>query len=229
MKIMDSLDLKYAFSVLRAIYANSGTVQKKDLAKVVKSHQVLDNLLESLQKDGYIAISSNKIGPRVYSISLTPIGKDAAKKFQSIVNDENDKQVIENQVDLDNRSEGVIHVDGEDINIKLEPEERKNSKYLKILIHSNVLDDHIAVEESIPGRPTRIFNIYIRQNGHGYFRLWCEEDKSFDCWHVKEAWTYPAVQKMMMEYKYKTKVCPYCKTVNDLDADYCKHCGAKLE
>ena len=66
LKIMDSLDLKYSFSVLRAIYANSGTVQKKDLAKVVKSHQVLDNLLESLQKDGYIVISSNKIGPRVY-------------------------------------------------------------------------------------------------------------------------------------------------------------------
>ena len=229
LKIMDSLDLKYSFSVLRAIYANSGTVQKKDLAKVVKSHQVLDNLLESLQKDGYIVISSNKIGPRVYSISLTSIGKDAAEKFQSIVNDENEKKVSESPVASDNRPEGIIHVDGEDINIKLEPEERQNSKYLKILIHSNVLDDHITVEEAIPGRPTRIFNIYIRQNGHGYFRLWCEEDNSFDCWHVKEAWTYPAVQKMMMEYKYKTKVCPYCKTVNDLDADYCKHCGAKLE
>ena len=196
---------------------------------IVKSHQVLDNLLESLQKDGYIVISSNKIGPRVYSISLTSIGKDAAEKFQSIVNDENEKKVSESPVASDNRPEGIIHVDGEDINIKLEPEERQNSKYLKILIHSNVLDDHITVEEAIPGRPTRIFNIYIRQNGHGYFRLWCEEDNSFDCWHVKEAWTYPAVQKMMMEYKYKTKVCPYCKTVNDLDADYCKHCGAKLE
>ena len=23
--------------------------------------------------------------------------------------------------------------------------------------------------------------------------------------------------------------CTICKTVNDLDADYCKHCGAKLE
>ena len=129
----------------------------------------------------------------------------------------------------DQEAEGVIHLGDEEINIKLEPEERKNSKYLKILIHSNVMDDHITVEEAIPGKATRIFNIYVRQNGHGYFRLWCEEDNSFDCWHVKESWTYPSVQKMMMEYKYKTKVCPYCKTVNDLDADYCKHCGAKLE
>ena len=25
--------------------------------------------------------------------------------------------------------------------------------------------------EAVPGKPTRIFNIYVKQNGHGYFRL----------------------------------------------------------
>ena len=230
LKIMDSLDLKYSFSVLRAIYANSGTVQKKDLANVVKSHQVLDNLLESLQKDGYIVISSNKIGPRVYSISLTPAGKDAAEKFQSIVNDENEKKKIsESPVDLDNRPEGVIHIDGEDIDIKLTPEERENSKYLKFLFHFNVLDNHITVEEAVPGKRSRIFNIYVKQNGNGIFRLWCEQDDSYECWHVKEAWGYPQVQQMMMHYTGKTKICPVCSHENRENANFCENCGAKLE
>ena len=199
------------------------------------------SILIYLLDNGEIPItdfSKINIGPTTYYRSLANLEADGLVKRREIINRRKlvlfsltDKgiSVAKNLKEAQEVAEGVIHVDGEEINIKLEPEERKNSKYLKILIHSNVLDDHIAVEESIPGRPTRIFNIYIRQNGHGYFRLWCEEDKSFECWHVKEAWTYPAVQKMMMEYKYKTKVCPYCKTVNDLDADYCKHCGAKLE
>ena len=179
----------------------------------------------ALQEDNLIIIEPQPFGKNIQYISLSEKGISVAKNLKQAQDAAEGKQKEEDQ----GTSEGIIHVDGEEINVRLEHEERKNSKYLKILIHSNVLDDHISVEEAIPGRPTRIFNIYIRQNGHGYFRLWCEEDKSFDCWHVKEAWTYPAVQKMMMEYKYKTKVCPYCKTVNDLDADYCKHCGAKLE
>ena len=203
---------KHVSSILIFLLGH-GTVHKIDLVSVVHSNTSVDKLVDELKNEGFISVKKEFAGRNTYYISLTAKGIASATKLK-------EAQEV---------AEGVIHVDGEEINIKLEPEERKNSKYLKILIHSNVLDDHIAVEESIPGRPTRIFNIYIRQNGHGYFRLWCEEDKSFDCWHVKEAWTYPAVQKMMMEYKYKTKVCPYCKTVNDLDADYCKHCGAKLE
>ena len=27
----------------------------------------------------------------------------------------------------------------------------------------------------------------------------------------------------------KTRICPYCNTENDMDAVYCKHCGARLE
>ena len=215
---------KHVSTILLFIFEN-GTVHKTDIVSVVHSNNSVDKLIEELKNEGFISVKKEFAGRNTYYISLTDKGISVAKNLKQAQAAAEGKQKEEDQ----EASEGVIHVDGEEINVRLEPEERKNSKYLKILIHSNVLDDHISVEEAIPGRPTRIFNIYIRQNGHGYFRLWCEEDKSFDCWHVKEAWTYPAVQKMMMEYKYKTKVCPYCKTVNDLDADYCKHCGAKLE
>ena len=221
--VINSLDLPHSNSVL--IELLNGKVLKTRLQSIVKNLYSLNALLKALQEDNLIIIEPQPFGKNIQYISLSEKGISVAKNLKLAQDAAEGKQKEKDQ----EASEGIIHVDGEEINVRLEPEERKNSKYLKILIHSNVLDDHISVEEAIPGRPTRIFNIYIRQNGHGYFRLWCEEDKSFDCWHVKEAWTYPAVQKMMMEYKYKTKVCPYCKTVNDLDADYCKHCGAKLE
>ena len=210
---MEALDRSYAKSILILLLSNNGKAIKSDFSVIASSWKTLSDVISALEEEGFLTISEQVLGRKTYVIEITDKGREVAEKLK-------EAQEV---------AEGVIHVDGEEINVRLEPEERKNSKYLKILIHSNVLDDHISVEEAIPGRPTRIFNIYIRQNGHGYFRLWCEEDKSFDCWHVKEAWTYPAVQKMMMEYKYKTKVCPYCKTVNDLDADYCKHCGVKLE
>ena len=210
---MEALDRSYAKSILILLLSNNGKAIKSDFSVIASSWKTLSDVISALEEEGFLTISEQVLGRKTYVIEITDKGREVAEKLK-------EAQEV---------AEGVIHVDGEEINVRLEPEERKNSKYLKILIHSNVLDDHISVEEAIPGRPTRIFNIYIRQNGHGYFRLWCEEDKSFDCWHVKEAWTYPAVQKMMMEYKYKTKVCPYCQTVNDLDADYCKHCGAKLE
>ena len=66
------------------------------------------------------------------------------------------------------------------------------------------------LEELRPNKPSRIFNIYIRKNGGGNFRLWCEFDDSYECWHVQAAWTYPQVQKMMTQYKGKVKVCPVC-------------------
>jgi len=80
---MDALDRKFAKSVL--IELNGMDIAKKsDLFKVVKSHQVLDNLLYSLQKDGYLNIAESKVGPRKYSISLTPKGRAVAEQIRRI-------------------------------------------------------------------------------------------------------------------------------------------------
>ena len=215
---------KHVSTILLFILEN-GTVHKTDIVSVVHSNNSVDKLIEELKNEGFISVKKEFAGRNTYYISLTDKGISVAKNLKQAQAAAEGKQKEEDQ----EASEGIIHVDGEDINIKLEPEERKNSKYLKILIHSNVLDDHISVEEAIPGRPTRIFNIYIRQNGHGYFRLWCEEDKSFDCWHVKEAWGYPQVQQMMMHYTGKTKICPVCGYENPEEAVYCMKCATKLQ
>ena len=179
---MDSLDLKYAFSVLRAIYSNSGAVNKKELSKVVKSHQVLDNLLDSLQSDGYIEISSNKMGPRIYSISLTPKGKAVSEKFNNIGNEETIK---ENNVVSLSKSDYLEYT--------------KNFKNISVLSHLNVLDDHIALRELNYNHKgdDRVVFVYVKLNGNGIMRLWCEVDNSYTCWHVKYAWTLPDVQAMV--------------------------------
>ncbi len=78
---INSLDLKYAKSVL--IRLNDTTNAKKsDLFSIVKSHQVLDNLLEALRDDGYITVEENSVGPKKYSISLTPKGKAIAMELK---------------------------------------------------------------------------------------------------------------------------------------------------
>lgn len=208
---MDSLDLKHAKSVLIKL-SKMGVAKKSDLFNIVKSHQVLDNLLEFLKKDGYINISESKMGPKKYSIILTDKGRAVAEKLQEAQDVAEGKPSEEEMLDL-----------------PLTDEEVEKAKHISLLYHVNVSDDHVTVQELIPGKPSRIFNIYIKRNGGGNFRLWCEHDNSYDCWHVKTAWTYPQVQQMMMHYRGKTRICISCNYENPEEAKYCMHCGARLE
>ena len=191
------------------------TVNKTDLVTVVHSNTSVDKLVNELEKEKLISVRKEFAGRNTYYISLTNKGRAVAIRLKEA------EEVAE--------AEAIIHIDGEDINVSLTPEQQENSKYLKFLFHFNVLDNHITVEEAVPGKATRIFNIYVRQNGHGYFRLWCEEDNSFDCWHVNQAWAYPQTQKMMTQYKGKVKICPVCHFENPEQAKFCMECGAKLE
>ena len=73
--------MKYAKSILLRL-AGTEKVKKSDLFDIVKSHQVLDNLLDALAKDRYITIEENERGPKKYSISLTSKGIAVAKQLQ---------------------------------------------------------------------------------------------------------------------------------------------------
>ena len=208
---MDSLDLPHANSVL--IKLLEGKILKTKLQSIVKNLYSLNTLLKALQEDGLVYIDTQSFGKNIQYISLTSKGEDLAYNLKK----------------AEDVAEGVIHIDGEEINVALTPEERENSKYLKFLFHFNVLDNHITVEEAVPGKRSRIFNIYVKQNGNGIFRLWCEQDDSYECWHVREAWGYPQVQKMMTQYKGRVKICQVCGYENPENAKYCMECGAKLE
>ena len=203
------------------VFLLSGPKMMTELKEIVSSYDVLRYAILELQTLGYIKKNEQREGNRRFLVSLTDKGKEVALRLKEA------EEVAESPADQE--AEGVIHIDGEEINVALTPEERENSKYLKFLFHFNVLDNHITVEEAVPGKRSRIFNIYVKQNGNGIFRLWCEQDDSYECWHVKEAWGYPQVQKMMTQYKGRVKICPVCHFENPENAKYCMECGAKLE
>ena len=194
---------------------------KSDLITSTSGWYALNQVLSELKNDGYIQVIEHIVGRRTYEINITDKGRAVARKLKEA------EEVAESPADQE--AEGVIHIDGEEINVALTPEERENSKYLKFLFHFNVLDNHITVEEAVPGKRSRIFNIYVKQNGNGIFRLWCEQDESYECWHVREAWGYPQVQKMMTQYKGRVKICQVCGYENPENAKFCMECGAKLE
>lgn len=74
---MNSLDMKYAFSVLNFLL-DSGQLMKSDLFKVVRNNNTLDKLIDALQSDGFISVEEKIMGRRTYSISLTKRGKTVA-------------------------------------------------------------------------------------------------------------------------------------------------------
>ena len=77
---MDALDLKHAKSVLVEL-SKTKEIKKSDLFKIIKSRQVPDNLLKSLEKDRYLTIQESSVGPKKYSISLTPKGRIVAENL----------------------------------------------------------------------------------------------------------------------------------------------------
>ena len=211
---MDSLSEKYS-NLLLSYLLSKEKFLKTDLQVIVTNIQTLDKLLNKFQNDNLIKIEKKIIGRRTFEISLTDKGRKVAeqlKKAQEIAN-----------------SPTIEIKEMDDLDLTMTDEEAEMAKHLNLLFHINVMDDHITVEEVKPGKPSRIFNIYVKRNGNGEFRLWCEHDDSYDCWHVKAAWTYPDVQKMMMHYRGKVKLCRQCGFENPEIAVYCMKCAMKLE
>ncbi|PYB68526.1 hypothetical protein DMB44_04115 [Thermoplasma sp. Kam2015] len=218
MDILDVLSQKYATSMLLFLLDRSNAKQY-ELLDIIPSNMTIEKLSKLMEEAGLIEIKRKFAGHRYYSFSLTPKGRAVAEQLKKA------QEIAENP-DAEKHEPAKQDIQ----KIEITEEATKRVADLRLLFHVNVMDDHVTIEE-IPqggGRP-RIFNVYVKRNGHGDFRLWCEQDNSFDCVHVEVAWTYPEVQRMMMHYRGKTKICPYCHTENDSDALFCKHCGAKLE
>ncbi len=192
----------------------SGRKMMTELKSIVSSYDVLRYNLLELQTEGYITKKESRDDKRRYFVSLTDKGREVAEQLKKA------EQIA-------NLSNPMIP-EMKDLNLKMTDEEVEMTKSLTPLFHINVLDDHITVQENPPGEVSRIFNIYIKINGNGEFRLWCEHDDSYDCWHVKAAWTYPHVQRMMIQYQSKMKVCHVCGAENRERAKFCDQCGSKL-
>ena len=203
----------YKDEILIFIYTNfeNEEIPMTKLQDIVTSYYSVTSAVNKLCEQGLLTKREVIQGRKTIMVSLTPKGRQVAEQLKKA------QEIAENP-DIGNSP------------IKIEEDAAIRVKELRLLYHVNVMDDHVTIEE-VPhgGGRARIFNVYIKMNGHGDFRLWCEQDNSFDCVHAEVAWTYPEVQHMILHYKGKTKVCPYCHTENDSDALFCKHCGARLE
>ena len=118
---------------------------------------------------------------RFVRISITDKGREIALKLRELE-------------EVENKDSDIIPVHQEDFNKFSE-----HTKNLSLLSHLNVLDDHVALRESnfdLNGHDRVVF-VYVKLNGNGIMRLWCEVDNSYTCWHVKYAWTLPDVQAMV--------------------------------
>ena len=181
--------------------------KKTDLLHITTMHTIEKSLRE-LESDEYIQINEIFQGRRTYIITLTRRGKTLAiqlRKAQEVAEGKN----IEKSSPVEDNS--------------------KRIKNIKTVYDADPLKWHASVEETSPDQEIKVLNISIKKDRNGYFRLWCESDRSFNCYHVKTCWTYPQVQEMMMKYKGEVKVCQICGYENPENAVYCMKCGKNIE
>ena len=206
----------YKDEILKFMYSNfkNEEIPMTKLQDIITSYYSVTSSVNSLYDQGLVNKREVILGRKTIMISLTKKGKEVAEQLKKA------QEIAENP---------SVEIEESSPKIGITEEAASHVQELRLLYHTNVLDDHVTISE-IPrnGGRTRIFNIYIKRNGHGNFRLWCEDDNSFDCVHVEVAWTYPQVQQMVLSYKGKTKICHVCGNENRENAKFCDNCGAKL-
>lgn len=175
-------------SSLLIFLLDKDNVHKTDLVSVVHSNTSVDKLVNELKNEGFLLVRREFAGRNTYYISLTEKGKTTAEKLKEA------QEVSEGKLTTNENESHVITLSKSDYE-KFDQKVRN----LSVLSHFNVLDDHIAIRESNYDKKgdERVVFVYVKLNGNGIMRLWCEEDQSFDCWHVKYAWTLPDVQAMV--------------------------------
>jgi len=176
---LESLDLRFSKSVLTKLY-DDGPSLKTNLQGIVKNLYSLDKLLLALKEDGLVKIDTKPFGKNIQEVSLTPKGRAVAQQLKKA------EEVFEG------KSELVLQESDYDDFIS-------HTRGMSVLSHLNALDDHVAIREvnyDHQGHDRVVF-VYVKLNGNGILRLWCDVDSSFECWHVKYAWTIPDVQAMI--------------------------------
>ncbi len=174
---------KHASSVLFFLLER-GKIKKSQLSEIIKNPQTYSAIVSKLMDAGLIMSTEEIIGRRVVYLTLSEKGRSVAEQLKR----------------AEETAKGVtIHEEEGRIEITKVPDEwREKWKNLHALFHVNVYEDHVTIMETNhkgSGR-SRTFNIYVKENGYGHLRLWCEEDESFDCYHVGYALTLAAVQDM---------------------------------
>ena len=146
--------------ILIELFRTGREVVKTSLLSVVRNAYSLERHLHELKDKGLIEIREEKIVRRTFYVSLTALGRRVASQLL---------QVKESMAPMGTDSYEMPEDFG------------KEFEGLSAMTHLNVLDDHIAITEHNydgTGRD-RIVMVYVKLNGRGFMRLWCELDSSF--------------------------------------------------
>ena len=173
--------------ILIELFRTGHEVVKTSLLSVVRNAYSLERHLHELKDKGLIEIREEKIVRRTFYVSLTALGRRVASQLL---------QVKESMAPMGTDSYEMPEDFG------------KEFEGLSAMTHLNTLDDHIAITEHNydgTGRD-RIVMVYVKLNGKGFMRLWCELDNSYDCRHTRYAWTLPSVQEMVQLQKEKGNI-----------------------
>ena len=188
MELTKILSQKHAISVLLFLL-DKGSVKQNELLEVIPSNLTIEKLGNSLKEAGLINITHQIMGRKIFIYSLSERGRAVALKL---------KETLE-------AAEGI----NSEKNILGVPS-NYDSQFRNLSIQGslNVLDDHIAINETNWDRlgHDRVVNLYVKLNGNNILRLWCEVDQTYECVHTKYAWSLPDVQAMVQNQVLKGNI-----------------------
>ncbi len=158
------------------LYEENKEVVKTSLLPIVPNSYSLERYLRELVVDGLVNIREEKIVRKTFYVSLTPKGRAVAEQLKKVDAIAARTETYELPPDFDKEFEG-----------------------LSAMTHLNVLEGHIAItEHNYDGTgKDRIVMVYMKLNGRGFMRLFCEIDEAYECRHTRYAWTLPSVQEMV--------------------------------
>ena len=174
------LDRQHVVPLLTALLF--GSKMMTELSSVVSNYSTLRLIIRDLEDDGYVFTKETFQDKRKITVSLTPKGLSVAEQLK--------------------KAEEAAS--GND-NYVIPPDFGKEFEGLSAMTHLNVLDDHIAItEHNYDGTgKDRVIMVYVKLNGRGIMRLYCDADDSCECKHTRYAWTLPSVQEMVQIQRIK--------------------------
>ena len=165
------------------------TANKSDLFLIVKNWYSVSRVIEELSSGGYVDVHKRpRPGGYTYSISITQKGLNVAQQLR--------------------KTEEVARAELQEgeTTFKMVPEWRDRFKGLSTMMHLNVLDDHVAIEEiDYSGKTSSVVTVYVKRID-SHFELWCEKDESKECKHVDFAWSLPHMRALIEDYIREGKI-----------------------
>ncbi len=174
------LDRQHVVPLLTALI--SGGKMMTELSTVVSNYSTLRLIIRDLEDSGYICTKESFHDKRRITVSLTPKGFSVAEQLKKAEDAASGNDIFVIPSDFGKEFEG-----------------------LSAMTHLNVLDDHIAItEHNYDGTgKDRVIMVYVKLNGRGIMRLYCDADDSYECRHTRYAWTLPSVQEMVQVQRIK--------------------------